>query len=94
MVTESDITQILERWFRVDGPWRVNYQGQVDVDGSVSLREHPDGSWPEIPVPFGNVTGRFEARHVGLRSLKNSPRTVNMSLVVNHNLLTSLAPCT
>lgn len=91
MVTESDITQILERWFRVDGPWRVNAQGQVDVDGSVTLRPHPDGSWPEIPVPFGNVTGRFIATHVGLRSLKNAPKVVNMSFVVSNNLLKSLA---
>lgn len=91
MVTESDIELTMERWFTVTGPWRVNDQGQVDVDGSVSLREHPDGSWPEIPVPFGVVTGRFEAWHVGLRSLKNSPRTVHGSVVVNHNLLKSLA---
>jgi hypothetical protein len=90
MVNRSEIERIMERWFTVTGPWHVNDQGQVDVDGSVSLRAHPDGSWPEIPVPFGNVTGKFEAKHVGLRSLKNSPRTVNMSLVVNNNLLKSL----
>lgn len=90
MVTDTEIERIMERWFTVTGPWRVNAQGLVDVDGSVGLREHPNGSWPEIPVPFGVVAGRFDARHVGLRSLKNSPRTVHMSMIVNNNLLTSL----
>jgi predicted flavoprotein YhiN len=90
MVTESEITHIMNTWFYVDGAWHVNAQGLVDVQGYCELKPHPDGSWPEIPVQFGHVTGEFKAAGVGLHSLKNSPRRVYI-LTLSNNKLQSLA---
>jgi hypothetical protein len=87
MVTESEVERILDQNFSLTGHWHLNDQGLVDVQGSVSLRRHV----PEIPVPFGKVTGIFEARECQLQTLKNSPTHVGLSFKVGGNSLKSLA---
>lgn len=81
----------MDTWFSVLGSWSINDNGLVDVNGSVTLRPHPQGYWPQIPVPFGRVSSIFEAREVGLLSLENSPQWVGMNFRVEGNLLRSLA---
>lgn len=80
----------METYFNVWGTWSINSSGLVDVEGSVSLLDSSTRVWQEIPVAFGAVSKIFEAKDVGLYSLKNSPTHVGVNFKVNQNNLTSL----
>ena len=51
--------------------YTINSKGEIDVDGSVRLREK---DFKEIPYKFGKVTGYFDiGNNKKLTSLKNCP---------------------
>lgn len=60
--------------------------GTIHVDGDVFLSGHI----PEMPYPFGTVTGNFDCRLIGLKTLKNSPRVIGGSFNCGCNFLKSL----
>ena len=54
--------------------YTINSQGEIDVDGNVSLGER---NFKELPYKFGQIEGFFEVdRCPHLISLKNSPNYV------------------
>ena len=89
MVNTEEIKKIMEKYVITTGPWQLNAQGEVDVQGHVAIRN--SYTHDKIPVKFGHVQGLFDARDVGLRSLENSPTRVDGGFKVSGNLLTSLA---
>ena len=54
--------------------YTINSQGEIDVDGNVSLRY---SDFKELPYKFGTVRGWFQlANNKNLKSLKNCPNIV------------------
>ena len=70
-----------------DGSWKLNSDGEVDVDGSVYMSYM---NLPEIPVKFGRVSGSFYCYNNQLTTLKNSPTSVGDGYSCSFNNLTSL----
>lgn len=93
MVTESEAIKIFEDHFFVDdgGSYEFNTQTQsVDVQGD--LRVHSAiHSMDKIPVKLGVVKGNVIFKHLGLKTLENSPRIITGFLNLGFNHLTSLA---
>jgi hypothetical protein len=56
-----------------DGEWTLNENGEVDVDGTVDMRNM---NLTEIPVKFGEVKGEFSCSYNNLTTLKNCPTSV------------------
>jgi hypothetical protein len=56
-----------------DGEWTLNENGEVDVDGTVDMRNM---NLTKIPVMFGKVSGEFRCAHNKLTTLKNCPTSV------------------
>ena len=76
--------------FAVKGKYFVNTQGMVDVNGDVQLLADSKRELPEIPVPFGVVSGNFSCQHCMLEDLYNSPMKVGGDFNCSSNQLTSL----
>ena len=70
-----------------DGSWKLNSDGEVDVDGSVYMSYM---NLKEIPVKFGRVKGDFLCSDNQLTSLKNAPTSIGASFSCSKNQLTSL----
>ena len=70
----------------------INSRGEIDVDGSVDLR---DKNFKELPYKFGRVNGYFEiSSNNNLISLKNCPNKVGSFFACNHcDKLDSLEGC-
>ena len=66
--------------------WKLNSDGEVDVDGAVDMR---DMNLTEIPVKFGSV-GDFSAPRNNLTTLKNLPMSVGGNLMLFKCSLTKL----
>jgi len=69
--------------------WKLNSDGEVDVDGDVIITSL---SWRyireinEIPVKFGTVKGYFNCSGNNLTTLKNCPTSVGEFYCYNNNL--------
>lgn len=90
MVDKNQIQNLLNKWFSWTATPVIDHNGMVDVAGSITLKPHPSGTWPQVPVKFGHVQNVFEAEKVGLQSLKNCPRRVEW-LNVDGNRLKDLS---
>ena len=53
--------------------WKLNFDGEVDVDGSVDVRNM---NLTEIPVKFGSVSGSFYCHSSCITTLKNIPNYI------------------
>ena len=69
------------------GTWKLNSNGEVDVDGSVDMRGM---NLTEIPVKFVSVDGYFDCSCNNLTSLVGSPTSVSDDFDCSDNNLTSL----
>ena len=67
--------------------WKLNSNGEVDVDGSVNMYYM---NLTEIPVKFGSVNRSFNCSYNQLKSLKNAPKSVGGYFDCSDNQLTSL----
>jgi hypothetical protein len=67
--------------------WKLNSTGEVDVDGSVNIRNK---GLTEIPVKFGRVEGDFNCSYNKLTTLKNCPNVIGdwLGLYCKGNTLT------
>ena len=76
-VKKQSIKADIEAWCDEMGieNYNVNSKGEIDVDGSVRLREK---DFKELPYKFGKVKGYFDLSYnKNLTSLKNCPNEVN-----------------
>ena len=75
--------------------YTINFKGEIDVDGNVSLSGIRDFDFEELPYKFGKVTGYFSLDDCkNLISLKNCPDYVKMSFYCNKcTNLVSLEGC-
>ncbi len=90
--TEEGITQFLNVVLDRSGRWKMNKNGEVDVDGSVFMRAKKvalklNG---KIPIKFGKVTGSFDCSENNLTTLENCPTFVGGNFSCSFNKLTSL----
>ena len=69
-----------------DGSWKLNSNGEVDVDGSVNMYYM---NLTEIPVKFGNVKLHFRCSKNNLTTLKNCPNYVGDKFTLQYNNLTN-----
>ena len=70
------------------GTWKLNPNGEVDVDGNVYMGYM---NITEITVKFGSVGGHFECSNNQLTSLIGSPKSIEYGdFICSHNQLTSL----
>jgi hypothetical protein len=69
---------------RVCGEWKLNSDGEVDVDGDVNMY---DMNLKEIPVKFGRVEGDFNCYYNYLTTLKNCPDFVVGNFWCGDNIL-------
>jgi hypothetical protein len=76
-----DIEAFMRRFIR-KGEWKLNENGEVDVKGDFSIY---GGTFTEIPVKFGKVTGYFDCGENNLTSLKNAPSFVGGSFNCSYN---------
>lgn len=102
MVNVDHIKQKLEEYFLIsaDEPWSANQgiqvddtTGEVNITGSVMLRDGLTQLYSPLPVKFGHVTGNFNcALHpqMHLMNLQNFPHTVDGDFRVVAPNLTSL----
>jgi hypothetical protein len=67
--------------------YTINADGSIDVDDDVNL-EHK--RLTQLPLRFGNVTGRFSCSMNILTTLEGSPHTVGDDYHCSINMLTSL----
>jgi hypothetical protein len=68
-----------------DGEWTLNENGEVDVDGTVDMRNM---NLTKIPVMFGKVSGEFRCAHNKLTTLKNCPDSIGGDFYLYNNNLT------
>ena len=66
------------------GGWKMNSNGEVDVDGDVIMT---DLNMTEIPVKFGRVYGNFSCSNNNLTTLKNCPDYIGDMLYCQRNNL-------
>lgn len=72
----------------VDGSWKLNLYGLVDVDGDFDCGGTKISDF--MRVSFGKVTGDFTCSNNKLRSLKGAPQEVGYDFSCEHNQLDSL----
>jgi hypothetical protein len=65
--------------------WTLNPNGEVDVDGFVSMGCE---NLSEIPVKFGRVSEWVDCRHNKLTTLKNCPNYIGGDFYLYNNNLT------
>ena len=82
----DDFHKLLKAHFQIDGKYKVDDKGIVNVQGDVLLTSKLD----QIPIPFGEVSGDFICERNLLTTLQNSPRRVLGSFNCEYNQLTSL----
>ena len=70
--------------------WKLNSNGEVDVDGSVSMSSM---NLTEIPVKFGRVDGEFHCYVNNLTSLEGCSTSIGGNFYCHYNQLTSLEGC-
>lgn len=80
----KEINELLEEW--ITGTYTVSEGGIIDVSGDVWT----DGSFDELPVTFGTVSGDFNCSANDLQSLKGCPKTVGGSFNCTENDLSTL----
>jgi len=86
LLEELDLQSIkFKKQYGIVGSYKINSNGEVDVDGDVHLKIN---NIHKIPVKFGEVTGDFICTFGDLTTLENCPHTVggNFSCYSNRNL--------
>ena len=75
----------------VRGKWKLNADGDVDVDGdfSCSDKEIPDFKG----IVFGKVTGHFDCSYNNLTTLEGCPKEIGGGFNCSRNRLTTLEGC-
>jgi len=68
-----------------DSKWKLNPNGEVDVDGGVWMKMM---NLTEIPVKFGRVDGHFTCSENQLTTLKNCPDYIGGNFWCHGNNLT------
>ena len=66
--------------------WKLNENGEVDVDGNVYMSSM---NLTEIPVRFGSVGGSFHCNDNQLTSLKGCPKSIRHTFYCYYNNLTN-----
>ena len=80
-VKKQSLKSDIEAWCEEMGikNYTINSQGEIDVDGDVSLSGGRDFSSKVLPYKFGKVTGHFTLAHnKNIISLKNCPNEVGL----------------
>jgi hypothetical protein len=67
------------------GKWTLNENGEVDVEGNVTIFEN---GLTDLPVKFGKVNGTFFCSNNKLTTLKNYPTYVGGAFYCYNNKLT------
>lgn len=77
---------------RANCKYMVNAENRVDVLGSVFIKKEDliDGM---LPLPFGEILGRFDCSGLGLTTLKGSPTRVKYFFDCSNNKLSNLDYC-
>jgi len=83
ILTKEQI-EFLDKVCRGRKYWKLNSNGEVDVDGSVNMIEM---QLTEIPVKFGRVGNTFDCSHNNLTTLKNYPTEIGWIFSVHGNNL-------
>ena len=96
-VKKQSIKAEIEFWCEEVGikKYTINSQGEIDVDGNVSLSGIRDFNFKKLPYKFGRVSGYFTLAHnKNIISLKNCPDEVGGYFDVDGcNKLDSLEGC-
>jgi len=67
--------------------WKLNSNGEVDVEGRVDMSKM---NLTKIPVKFGKVEGWFNCSFNNLTTLKNCPHTLEENIDFSNNQITTL----
>lgn len=87
IITKEQVNYIIEKYRIRIGSFTIREDGFIDVKGSVSIIENRIF---KLPIKFGTVTGDFNCKGNGLKTLKGSPKFVGGSFNCSDNELTSL----
>lgn len=87
-ISRLQVQYIIKKFrIRITGTFEVRSSGLVDIKGSLKLTGNKIF---RLPLKFGNVTGDFNCKGNGLKTLKGSPRFVGGSFNCSDNQLTTL----
>jgi hypothetical protein len=71
----------------IEGTWKKNPDGTIDVDGTVGLSQK---NLTKIPFKFNKVSKDFYCNKNKLITLEGSPKEIGGSFLCDNNLLTTL----
>ena len=83
----ADIEYNLHIQMEIDGPYEIDDQGRVSVDGSVQRRNE---MMTQLKVNFLSVSGNFKMDRCALRTLEGFPQTVSGHVSIAHTNVRSL----
>jgi hypothetical protein len=85
---ETEVEKVIrENWIAVDGTYKINSNGSIDVEGNVKLT---DNGTKKIPLVFNIVSGTFDCSKMRLTTLENCPKKVGGDFNCSFNHLISL----
>lgn len=86
---EYEVARIIrDCWIHI-GPYKLNIDGSLNVEGNVKFPENMDFV-SELPLSFRKVTGDFDCSKMNLRSLRGSPEEIGGTFNCSFNQLYSL----
>ncbi len=87
IIAKLEVKYIIEKYKIRLGPYTIREDGLIDVKSGVKIIGN---KICRLPLKFGTVTGDFNCKGNGLKTLKGSPKFVGGSFNCSDNELTTL----